>query len=53
MKYKITNPLEQTVRCGDLVFGPKETKKMAYIPGDGFHVEKIEEKEEKSLKGGK
>jgi len=53
MKYKVTNSLEQTVKCGKLVFLPKETKVLDYIPGKGFHIEEIEQKEEKSLKGGK
>ena len=51
MKYKITNPLEQKVRCGKLTFGPGETKDLDYIPGNGFHVEKIEKTKES--KGGK
>lgn len=60
MKYKITNPLEQIVNCGSLSFGPKETKIMDSIPGEGFIIEEIELSEEikeepklKTKKGGK
>lgn len=53
MKYKVTNPLEQTVNCGKLVFAPKETKVLDFKP-EGFHIEEIEQKEElKNKKGGK
>uniref|UniRef100_A0A6M3IQK2 Uncharacterized protein n=1 Tax=viral metagenome TaxID=1070528 RepID=A0A6M3IQK2_9ZZZZ len=42
MKYKVTNLLEQEVKCGKLLFKPKETKILDKIPGEGFHIEKIE-----------
>lgn len=52
--YKVTNKLEQDVRLGNIVFGPKETKKLDFKPtSDKFIVEEIEEKEEKKVKGGK
>jgi len=52
MKYKVTNPLEQTVKCGKLVFAPKETKVLEFAP-EGFNIEKIEQTEQlKNLKGG-
>ena len=50
MKYKITNPLEQTVNCGKLVFGPKETKILDNIPGSGFIIEEIKELKEEPKK---
>lgn len=55
MKYKVKNPLEQKVKCGNLTFEPKEIKVLDYIPGLGFHVEEIEELEQpkKITKGGK
>ena len=50
MKYKVTNPLEQPIKCGKLVFSPKETKILEKIPGEGFIIEELEEsrKENKS-----
>lgn len=42
MKYKVTNVLEQEVKCGKLVFKPKETKILDNIPGEGFKIEKVE-----------
>jgi len=54
IKYRVTNLLEQTVSCGALVFGPKETKILDKIPGDGFHIEQVEETEKvNKSKGGK
>jgi hypothetical protein len=54
MKYKITNPLEQRVRCGKYLFEAKETKIMDIIPGVGFIIEEIEENEKPTKqKGGK
>ena len=55
MKYKVTNKLEQSIRCGKIEFRPKETKVLDFNPGsDRFNIEEIEEKEKpKTLKGGK
>lgn len=50
MKYKVTNPLNQKVKCGNLEFEPNETKLLNKVPGEGFHVEKVTEKTEKIIK---
>ena len=42
MKYKVTNPLNQRVKCGKLVFEANETKILDKIPGEGFNIEKVE-----------
>jgi hypothetical protein len=51
MKYKITNKLEQAVKCGNLLFLPKETRILDFkIASDRFHVEQINEEVEKPIK---
>lgn len=51
MEYKVTNKLEQPVRFGNIVFGPRETKTLKDKPtSDKFHIEKIEEEREKPKK---
>ena len=55
MKYKVTNKLEQPIRCGKIEFGAKETKILEFRPdSDRFNIEELEEIEKKpKLKGGK
>lgn len=50
MKYKVTNLLEQDVKCGKLLFKSKETKILENIPGEGFHIEKLEKTNGKVIK---
>jgi deoxyribodipyrimidine photolyase len=55
MKYKVTNKLEQSIRFGEIVFLPKETKILDVKPtSDRFIIEELEELEEKlNQTGGK
>ena len=54
IKYKVTNKLECTVKLGDLIFDPNETKILDFKPeSDRFDIEKLEENEKKrKVKGG-
>ncbi len=53
--YKVTNKLNQRIKCGKIIFEANETKELDFKPySDKFIVEE-KEKEEKptKLKGGK
>lgn len=48
--YKVTNKLNQRVKCGDIVFGPNETKKLDFKPYSDKFIIETEEKNEKPTK---
>jgi len=51
MKYKVTNRLEQPLRCGKIEFLPKETKILDFKPeSDRFIIEEIEQVEKPKIK---
>ena len=54
IKYKVTNKLECTLKLGDLIFEPKETKVLDFKPkSDRFNIEELEQNEKKQkVKGG-
>ena len=52
MKYKITNKTDRSIKYAKVIFAPRETKilelKEAY-DHNNFHIEKLEEKEKKTI----
>ena len=53
--YRVQNRLEQTIKCGKVIFGSKETKILDFKPqSDRFIIEELENEEKpKQIKGGK